>query len=359
MNRIFFTPGPSQLYFTVQDHLKTALRENVPAISHRSAAFKKIMAETTEAVRELLQVPNDHYILYPSSANEAWERIIENTVEKSTLHLVNGAFSERFANIASALGKKVEAYSVEWGQGIDASHISLSQSFEHIACTHNETSTGASMDPSDWNRLRELFPDSLISLDVVSSAPFPEIPFNIIDSSYFSVQKCFGLPSGLGVWTVNDQMVEKARTLQEKGVSIGSYHALPGWIQKAKDHQTPETPNMLGIYLLGQVARDMLSMGIERIRRDTNYKAALMYQMAEQHDLFKPFVQDPGYRSKTVIVLTVEGDSRVVIDKMRERGLVLGDGYGKFKGKHIRIANFPAQSNEQYEMLVDALKAFN
>ena len=34
--KIFFTPGPSALYFTVEEHLKKALKEQVAEINHRS-----------------------------------------------------------------------------------------------------------------------------------------------------------------------------------------------------------------------------------------------------------------------------------------------------------------------------------
>ena len=39
--------------------------------------------------------------------------------------------------------------------------------------------------------------------------------------------------------------------------------------------------------------------------------------------------------------------------------MMIGGGYGPFKGKHIRIANFPTHSKEQIEMLVDTINGLD
>jgi aspartate aminotransferase-like enzyme len=78
------------------------------------------------------------------------------------------------------------------------------------------------------NQFKSKFPDSLIVVDAVSSLPYPQFDYTKIDSVFFSVQKGFGLPAGLGVWVVNDQMHREGRiTFSSKGISIGTYHNLP------------------------------------------------------------------------------------------------------------------------------------
>ena len=42
-------------------------------------------------------------------------------------------------------------------------------------------------------------------------------------------------------------------------------------------NQTPETPNVLGIYVFSKVLKDMINIGVENIRRDTIYKSTLLY----------------------------------------------------------------------------------
>ena len=81
-HHVNFTPGPSQLYFTVNDHARQAFKEGIPSISHRSKLFEQISSEATVGLRQLLNIPADFYIFFTSSANEIWERITQNLVEE-------------------------------------------------------------------------------------------------------------------------------------------------------------------------------------------------------------------------------------------------------------------------------------
>jgi phosphoserine aminotransferase len=150
--------------------------------------------------------------------------------------------------------------------------------------------------------------------------------------------------------------VEKAQQIAEEGYSLGSYHSIPSFIGKAQKHQTPETPNVLNIYLLAKVSGDMLGKGIDKIRQETEYKAALLYHTLEDLPGFSPFVKTPAQRSKTVIVAECEASSASIIDKLKKSNMVLGGGYGQYKDRHIRIANFPTHSREQVELLADTLQ---
>src|SRR4051812_17984011 len=111
-----FTPGPSQLYFSVGDHARQAFKEGIPSISHRSKLFEQISKETTNGLRQLLNIPSDFHVFFTGSATEIWERIIQNLVDKKSYHLVNGSFSKRFHEIALQLNKNAEKLEVKEGQ---------------------------------------------------------------------------------------------------------------------------------------------------------------------------------------------------------------------------------------------------
>ena len=353
-----FTPGPSQLYFTVADHAREAFRENIPSLSHRSKLFEKISAEATNGIRELLSIPSGHHIFFTGSATEIWERIIQNLVVKKSFHFVNGSFSKRFYEIAIQLDKSAEKIEAIEGQGF--SHpINISPDAELIAITHNETSTGVSLPIEFIHSFRDKYPNALIAVDAVSSLPYPQFDFSKIDSLFFSVQKGFGLPAGLGVWIVNDACVARAEQIFSRGLSIGSYHTIPALKSFAVKNQTPETPNVLGIYLLSKVVEDFLRRGVETLRRETEYKAAILYQALEKHSLLNAFVKDKSFQSRTVIVADCQAQTENVTKFLVERGMAPGDGYGPFKKSQLRFANFPAHSKEQFELLVDSLAMFS
>src|ERR1700712_2194422 len=112
-----FTPGPSQLYFTVNDHARQAFKDGIPSLSHRSKAFEKISKEATDGLRELLNIPLNYHLYFTGSANEIWERVIQNLVEDQSCHFVNGSFSKRFYEIAALLNKHPKKIEVENGKG--------------------------------------------------------------------------------------------------------------------------------------------------------------------------------------------------------------------------------------------------
>src|SRR5687768_7439642 len=118
-HHVNFTPGPSQLYFTVADHAKQAFKDGIPSISHRSKLFEQISSEATVGLRELLNIPSDFSIFFTASATEAWERIIQNLVEERSFHLVNGSFSKRFYEISAQLNKKALRLEAKEGNGFD------------------------------------------------------------------------------------------------------------------------------------------------------------------------------------------------------------------------------------------------
>jgi phosphoserine aminotransferase len=351
--KINFTPGPSQLYFTIEDHVRKAFRDGIPSLSHRSKAFENIYKEATEGLRALLNIPSNYQIVFTGSATEIWERIIQNLVEAHSHHFVNGAFSKKFYETAVQLGKKSIRIDAKSGDGF-LEDIQIPAT-ELIAITHNETSTGVSMPIDFIHTIRDRNPHALIAVDAVSSLPYPDLDYSKIDTAFFSVQKGFGLPAGLGVWLVNERCIAKAEAILSKGLSIGSYHSLPSLVSMAQKNQTPETPNVLGIYLLSKVVQDMMRRGIQIIRKETEYKSAILYQAISNNPFIKPFVQDELWRSKTVIVAECGDHTEKITNQLLQKGMQPGDGYGSAKTHQLRFANFPAHSKEQFEFLVDTI----
>jgi len=355
-NKIFFTPGPAQTFYSFEQHLKNALREDVPSISHRSKAFQKIFQETTENLRALLNIPKDYHVFFTGSATEVWERIIQNLVIDTSHHFVNGSFSSRFLDTAKAYQVQTTATMVEFGESFD---LSTPEQTELIAITQNETSIGYNFPEDEIYEIVAKKPEnSLVAVDVVSCAPAVNLDYNLIDTAYFSVQKSFGLPAGLGVWILNDRCVEKAQKKESAGLTTGYYHSINQLKKYAEKNQTPETPNAFGLYLLGKVAQDMLYRGAKQIQNDTIYKSIIVNQTLSEVDWATPFIKTDKYRSRTVSVGQLNGvTSSDIISKMEEKKMIIGSGYGKFKDEHIRIANFPTHSKEQMELFVDVLKS--
>ena len=110
MKNTYLTAGPSELYYTVDFHLKQALKSGIPSISHRSKEFQSIYASIKDNLATLLGLPEDYKIFFTSSATEVWERIALNLVSKKSYHFSNGAFADKFINTVNILGKETIEY---------------------------------------------------------------------------------------------------------------------------------------------------------------------------------------------------------------------------------------------------------
>ncbi|MDX5435834.1 MAG: aminotransferase class V-fold PLP-dependent enzyme, partial [Pontibacter sp.] len=186
-NKIYFTPGPSELYPTVPQHMQEALAQKIGSISHRSKQFQEIYASAESGLRELLQLPDEYEVFFVASATEVWERAIQNNVRKESFHLVNGSFSKRFYETAAELGRKAEQHEVPFGQGFHVENIHIPESAELVALIQTETSSGACLPVEDINKFRAKAPaDALLYVDAVSSLPYPAFDFGKIDAVYFS-----------------------------------------------------------------------------------------------------------------------------------------------------------------------------
>ncbi len=352
MKNTYFTPGPSQMFPGIAKYIKDALANDIPSISHRGKTYSDLFASTTEMLKKLLNIPKDYEVFYISSATEAMERIIENCVKTQSYHFVNGAFSKRFYDTALELKKNPTQYEVGEGKGFTFQKVKIPKTTELICFTHNETSTGVAIDPNNMYEIKKINLDVLIAVDIVSSVPYVALDYALLDCVFFSVQKGFGLPAGLGVLIVSPKALAKANELAKNNDNIGSYHNFPTLSQFAKKNQTPETPNVLGMYLLNRVLQEMLKTGINKIRKQTEQKAKLLYTLFEKNKDYTIFVEDKTLRSQTVIVVDVKNGSTGLIKKLKEKGIVVGTGYGSHKDTQIRIGNFPAITTRDVKKLL-------
>ena len=355
MNTIYFTPGPSHLFSTYQKHLMEAMNLQLGSIYHRSAAFKNIYRHTDEQLRILLDIPSTHAIFFASSATEIWEKIIFNCVDQYSFHLTNGAFSTKFYDVANALKKSPSQFTVDEGQGFNMNEIILPEETELICTTQNETSTGVQIPVEDLMMLKKKYPTKLLCTDLVSAAPYAAVDHTLMDCSFFSVQKAFGMPPGLGVWIANERCLDKANLLKDKGLNIGAHNTLESYFKNYKTFETPSTPNVIAIYILGKIAEDMNNLGLANLRRELDVKASMLYDFAKQHKDFEPLVKQEEHRSKTVAVFNSVRPSAAIIAAVEQHHMLIGSGYGKDKASQIRIANFPATSIQQMEELINVL----
>ena len=89
------------------------------------------------------------------------------------LSCVNGAFADRWYDVAVSNGKDVEKLAFEWDQPVDPDRVAAAVKkggFEALTIVHNETSTGLQNPVKEVaEAVRAVAPDTLILVDAVSS----------------------------------------------------------------------------------------------------------------------------------------------------------------------------------------------
>jgi phosphoserine aminotransferase len=355
MNRTYFTVGPTELYPEIKKYALMATKDKIFSVSHRSKEFTIIHLQTCLELKKLLGIPKNYYIFFTGSATESMERIIQNLVCKKSFHFVNGYFADRFYNIACQLKKNPQVIRADYGSGFDFNKISIPKDTELICLTQNETSTGVAIDMKHIYNIKKKHPDKMIALDIVTSVPYTKIDFSKIDVAFFSVQKGFGMPAGMGVIVIKKECIEKTKMMQEKGFNVGAYFNFVAQAQNAEKHQTVATPNIAGIYMLGKICKLLNERGIDKIRKETEIKSALLYRFFDEHRYVRPFVKDKDLRSKTTLVFDSIIDSDAIIKRLSDKGFVISYGYGDYKNKHIRIGNFPMHKINDVEKLLHTL----
>lgn len=358
MSKKYFTVGPTELSDGILEYYRDAVERNMFSVSHRIKEFEDISSHTINSLKILLGIPDDFYVFFLSSATECMERSIQNLVAEKSFHFINGWFAQRYYDIAKSLGKQPEFVKSEYGKGFDFDNIKIPDNTELTCITHNETSTGTVFNTDKFNELKKANPDIIIAVDAVTSVPYYKFDYSYIDLLFFSVQKGFGLPPGLGVMVCRKSLIDKAITLSDRGFVVGSYNNFIKLAANADKNQTTMTPNIPAIYLLGKVCDEIINRGLDVIRDETEKKANLIYSFFDKHPNIKPFVKDSDIRSKTTIVLDSNTDTEKILSKLEYNDFVVSKGYADYKNKHIRIGNFPMHKFEDVSNLLYLFKKF-
>jgi phosphoserine aminotransferase len=346
-----FNPGPAAVYPEVRQYLADAFEEGWLSAPHRSERFTALVRLCLEQARLKLNIPQDYTILFTSSATECWEILTQSLTPRRSFHLYNGAFGQKWFEYARALRPGCTAQRFDINEVPEPSSLAFNPEETDLVClTQNETSTATQLrDNFILNVYNRLGP-ALLAVDATSSLGGVQLKFIKADIWYGSVQKCLGLPAGLGLLVLSPRAVARAREIGDKA----HYNSINSMVSQMLNFQTTHTPNVLGIYLLSRVlqARE----GIKVIQPHLSGRAQKLYDYFEQVQPLglRPLIENVEARSTTVIGL--QGPAALIEEVKRrardEAGLQIGSGYGDLKTTSLRLANFPAVPDAAFESLV-------
>jgi len=345
-----FIPGP----IAVSEKTLRAMAQ--PMIGHRSADFVALYQSLQPGLQALFGTKDPVY-LSTSSAWGVMEGSIRNAVKAKVLNCMNGAFSDKWNDVALRCGKQAGALRFEWGQPVDPEALRkelATGGYDAVTLIHNETSCGCMSDLPALMAVLRQFPGVISIVDVVSSFSAMAIPKDKlgIDIMITGSQKALALPPGLSLVSVSKRALERAAGIPERGY----YFDLLEFQKNHENGMTPSTPIIPIIYALKSKLEDIAAEGTEaRYSRHSRLnKAVRDWALAKG---FKLFPRE-GYGSVTLNCFANNlGYDLSALNKVlkAKHQLVIDGGYGKLKGKTFRISNMGDETDATIAVLLSAM----
>lgn len=350
---ISFYPGPSRVHDEIPKYVKDAFTQGIMSINHRSHDFVSMSEKTIKLLKQKLNIPRNYTVFFTSSATECWEIIAQSVVTDKSYHLYNGSFGQKWFDYTKRIHPFAEPMPFDVNEKLDPKKLIFDLKEGIICITQNETSNGTQVNNAIIRAIKKNNPSYLLAIDATSSMAGIDLNFKSADIWLASVQKCFGLPAGLGLMVCSPQTIERVKTINEKN----HYNSLAFMTEMMDKWQTPFTPNVLGIYLLMRVLENMEAIKTTHDLIEERYNKWVNFLKNRKN--IRHFVNEEAVQSYTVIPVTADEQIVAAIKKnAKKEGILLGEGYGNYKPVTFRIANFPALKEKEIKTLMKFLEKY-
>jgi len=330
-------PGPTPVAPEVLQQM------SVPMFNHRGQQFAQVFSKLTENCRVLFQTNNPIYIL-TASGTGAMEAAVVNTLSPGddVLSLQNGAFGQRFGDIARCYGANVTTLEGEWGQGLPLEQVQAAlkaKTYKAILVIHCETSTGVLNKVQEVAKLRDQFsPETLILVDGISSLGATQLPVDQwnLDVVITGSQKVLAAPPGLAMIS----MSKKALIAMETAKMPRYYWDLRKYQEFMTKGQTPFTPAISQIVAMKEASQRFVDEGIEKAIQRHN-KLMRMTRAGVQALGLGLVCSDQDAAPTVTSIYSPQG---IKVAELREhlrvnQGLITAEGQGKYVGTVFRIGH--------------------
>jgi aspartate aminotransferase-like enzyme len=349
----FFLPGPTE----VRPEILAAMTG--PMIPHRGKAFEAMFARIQAGLRDVFRTTRP-VLVSSSSATGLMEASVRCAPPGPILSVVNGAFSERFANIATACERETDVLSVPLGRAVDLGQLETrlgARRYAAVTLVHSETSTGALSDVRGATALARRH-GALCLVDSVTGVAASRLPFDEWEMDFVLTgsQKALALPPGLAVGVASAEYMKTASVAKGRGL----YFDLVEFEAYAAKNQTPNTPALPLLYALdAQLTRIAAETMEARWARHAAMAAqtwAWVDDVTRRRGLAIRVLAPEGERSATVtaVALPPNVSGVAVAAEVAKRGFVIGAGYGKLRETTFRVGHMGDHTPDRLALCLDA-----
>src|SRR5690606_23087313 len=328
-----------------------------PMIGHRVAEMEDLIGHIQPRLRAVFNTQRPVYIS-ASSATGLMEGAVRNGARRRVLSLVNGAFSERFFQIAQATGLRADPLEVPWGEGHTAEMLEHALGrgiYDAVTVVHSETSTGALNPIADLARVTAAAGDVVLLVDSVSGAAGADVRADEwgLDFVLTGSQKSFALPPGLAFGVAQQSVLDRAQSKKDRGI----YFDFLEFERNILKNQTPNTPAVSLLYALRAQVDRIEEEGVDARLARHRRMAEMTWAWCEELGL-EMLVRDPAYRSPTVTCVRCPDGftGPQIAAAVKKYGFQIATGYGRMKDETFRIGHMGDHTPDRLEKLLDALR---
>jgi len=345
---------PQEVFVEVQQELlnygNTGL--SVMEISHRSKDYENVHNATLQAVRDILNLPDNYKVIFlQGGATGGFAGVPLNLIGRTGTadYLVTGGWSSKAAKEAAKYGKvnlilpKVSKHTTV----PDQSTWKLDPNASYVYYCDNETADGV-----EFSFIPETNGVPLVA-DMSSnifSRPFDVTKFGVV---YAGAQKNFG-PSGITLFIIREDLLNHELPITP---------AVFSWKDNYAANSLYNTPPTFVIYVVGKVLNWIQkSGGIKAMSENSTKKSQLVYNLIDNSDGFYSCPIEMASRSRMNVVFRIGGKDG---DESLEKAFLKGAEELKMlqlKGHRsvggVRASLYNAVTLEDTEILVNYMKEF-
>ena len=342
-----FSAGPGVMPEPVLEQAKNELLcygdagMSVMEMSHRSKAFLDIFNETKQNLKELLQVPDTHEILFlQGGATTQFSAIPLNLLQTAADYAVTGEFSGKAWQEAKKYGR-AECIFESCDRIPTQEELQFNAGTDYFYYCANNTIYG-----TEWNYTPEAEAELVcdMSSDILSK-PIDVSKYGLI---YAGAQKNMA-PAGLTVVIIKKELAGKEQSATPKILS---------YAQMIKSDSMLNTPPCWCIYMLGLNLKWILREGgLEGMQQLRAERAGLVYDVLDASDFYIPHAQKDSRSFMNVTFRTPSEELDAAFVKgAAEKGLVNLKGHRVTGG--IRASLYNAMPLEGARKLAEYMKEF-
>ena len=355
MKKHNFNAGPCVLPREAVESAIEAIRDfdntgiGLLEISHRTPGWERIMAETEQLWRDLLNIPDDYAVMFlDGGASTQFFEVPANLLKKKAAYLQTGVWAKKAAKEAKFYGEvEIVASSEDKNYTYIPKGYKIPTDADYFHITTNNTIYGTEIH-EDIDSPITLVAD--MSSDIMSR-PVDVKKYGMI---YGGAQKNVG-PAGVTFVIIRKDLIGSSERPLQTMVNYATHYP-----EEARNHSMFNTPPVLPIFVMHETLKWVKAQGgVEAMYKINKKKAETLYNEIDRNSMFvgTAVKEDRSLMNVCFVMQEKYADlAPEFLEFAKGKGMVGIKGHRLVGGFRASIYN--ALPIESVQALVDCMREF-